>query len=148
VIRVLARKGLRDYLRFNAYSKARVPAMLHANVESRMIARKWYKLSVMNTAYFDPSRDYLYFQCRCRGQLCPGLENCSLWLLSSRLEKGMASKVIYELDEQALSGLFCMVPYHAPKVEEVLLVDSEKVLRDLAEAKTSDFTRLCQANPF
>lgn len=114
--------------------------MLHGNAESRMVARKWYKLFVANMSYFDPSKDYLYFQCRCRGQGCPPPIPCSLLLMLSRMEKGFASRVIYEFDEQHLMHILALLSSHAPNANEVLFVDTKKGLENLAEGKLSDFT--------
>lgn len=117
--------------------------MLHANSESRTVALKWYNLSVMDTAYFDPSRDYLYFKCHCRGRICRGSTTCSLLLLANELGAGLARRLIYELDKQRLINIFCFhIHYHYTldlAVKELLLVDSKKGMGDRAEAVISNF---------
>lgn len=125
---------------YDVCSTAEVPAMLHANFESRMVALKWYNLSVMDTVYFDTLRDYLYFQCRCRGGICAGAQECSLYLLGPQLEQGLADRLIYELDEANLGLLMSVLGFQAPKAEEIYLVDCERGLGTFSEAKISDFT--------
>lgn len=120
-----------------------IPAMLHATVESRNVAQKWYKLSVTNI-YFDPSRDYLYVQCRCRGQMCQRPEHCAIRFVK-QLE-GFASRIIYELDDQQVLTVMFGLIFYAPNAEEVLFVDTKKGLGNLVEGKISDFT--CDPKPY
>ncbi|RDL37337.1 uncharacterized protein BP5553_04770 [Venustampulla echinocandica] len=44
------------------YSTAKVPAMLHACLESRVVAQKWYKLSFGTTLYGEPQTYFDYEQ--------------------------------------------------------------------------------------
>jgi hypothetical protein len=65
------------------FSRAKVPALLHACQESRDIALKWYKLSFgthssFGKTYFDAEIDGLYHRCSIHGQHHCDTDGCEI----------------------------------------------------------------------
>ncbi|KUJ17764.1 uncharacterized protein LY89DRAFT_781900 [Mollisia scopiformis] len=138
------------------YSKAKVPAILHVNNESRQVAlvsyTLWSPMGCKNNdpIYFNHSLDFMYIACRCSTWGGPRLAyhdrtfGCGDWV------DGTANRIVYELqpnfygpaENYYLGGIsdvmLCLSTYF-PKAEEKLFVGVKEGLGGRFEAMLSSF---------
>ena len=111
------------------YSKAPIPAMLHACAESRRVALGWYKLALRPMMldkpriYFDFDVDYLCVGCNeCSPSFC--CDDCSYKVYFGDYE---AVRRILVLWASRNTSPFSALNWHFTAVKEVLIFDSPDI---------------------
>ncbi|KAF8853761.1 hypothetical protein BDZ45DRAFT_748204 [Acephala macrosclerotiorum] len=116
-----------DDLDYEWYTKANVPALLHASSESRRVALQWYQLSFgfgpqnQSTIYFDHSRDWTYLQCVCYSARCLN-PITDLSEIPSPLPA--IKRLVYEFDDVHCCGPFHNMWRRFPNAEQATMLDS------------------------
>lgn len=115
------------------YSKALIPAVLHASAEARQVALKWYQLAFASSynpggprVYFDSSADYLHVDCE--NWVVPEGEGSIFWGRCSKCttfyckENKTVSKIFLSWPTNAQAP-FVDIYLHFRGVKEILIID-------------------------